>query len=510
MDELVVVPRLGGGLNLSELPRDIQPDQWSWSNAMRPHDGVAEVMHAFTQVLAAGWLTLTPRAFQPYLVDDDDDKVAVLAANPATEGTNAKLYTIDSGGSVANLSITGAAPAFNLSFGEKQARPNTAVIAATGESRQFFSGSVPSSVTSKFTMVRTNTFGIDIVRVTGGLTELTPAFVANAAGALMVGWVGAGVGQGRRILVSDAGNGDEFRVNASTTSDDTIFDAHGPIEDMVSTARGAAIVCRDAIYMATATGGVPAFRFDREAIGAGALWASDTPLGLIYYGGHGLYLLNGPRVDGMLGNHLVRSGLGQGDFTRISWHAEYAALAMYDYAAQVLWYVGPNGAFRMAHGFSMPYVAGVAITRVPFRARNTTWLFNDSTDQIIADATRTTPFAGAFLETKDFAFGLPSENDRTISISVDWEPMSNATTDAIVVKASVRNDFSSGILGRDGMQTDQLSFTTLGTLAANGSHELANLNLRGKYVRFRFEQSSGFARIRGFTIRRRRGSDIAA
>src|SRR5262249_22320041 len=107
--------------------------------------------------------------------------------------------------------------------------------------------------------------------------------------------------------------------------------------------------------------------------------------------------------------------------------------------------------------------------------------------------------AGAFFDTKDFCFGTPAVRADIEAIKVEWECLSNATTNAIRVYALSRDDLLPGILGSDGLQQDLTSLFVLQGTLTGGTARLP-VRLRGKYVRFRFQQVSGRMRIRSFAV----------
>jgi len=132
-------------------------------------------------------------------------------------------------------------------------------------------------------------------------------------------------------------------------------------------------------------------------------------------------------------------------------------------------------------------------------------------------STTTTPFGGpsgavAFVDTKDFHLIDSTSNRRIDMIAVDWEPLSNASTDAIEVLAATRDPIGGGILGAASGEQDLSSiFVSLGTLTGGSNHELSiPAGLRKRFVRFRFRATSGRCRIRGFVFRLVAGSDIAS
>src|SRR5262249_4738688 len=119
----------------------------------------------------------------------------------------------------------------------------------------------------------------------------------------------------------------------------------------------------------------------------------------------------------------------------------------------------------------------------------------------------TAGMASAFVDTKDFSFDNPQSNDFYDRIQLDWEPLVNSSTDSVQVCAYVREELiPSGFVGSPTLETDLSSnFVSLGTLT--GSNRQLKINQRGRYARFRFQAMSGRVRIRGFSIRRQRGSD---
>jgi hypothetical protein len=111
----------------------------------------------------------------------------------------------------------------------------------------------------------------------------------------------------------------------------------------------------------------------------------------------------------------------------------------------------------------------------------------------------------AWVDTKDFHVG--SDVIEIRKIFIDWEGLCDAFQNELEVLHESRDRFSPGPQGEHNRRLDpDITFATLGTLIHGYTNEL-DVSLVGRYHRFRFRQSAGRFRIRGFKLLWRRGSD---
>jgi hypothetical protein len=138
------------------------------------------------------------------------------------------------------------------------------------------------------------------------------------------------------------------------------------------------------------------------------------------------------------------------------------------------------------------------------------WFTAASDGHVLRETTDLTlAHLGAFVDTKDFAFDDIMADAYIDRIKVDWEPLSNTTTDIITVQALSRNHYGNILGSTGGEQNQSGNFVTQGTIVGSVQSEVS-LRLRAKFVRFRFLQTLGRARIRGFSVRWQRAGDRAA
>jgi len=505
--ENYVVPALGGGLNLADHPAFIRDDQWAWALGFKPEGNTAEMAVAYTQINNGSYLsTYGVCQLLPDLVNRDG-KLLVLMLN----GSNDAAYsTVTATGTASALSlITNAVASEYREFeGLYGWTAGTAIVNGI----QLVVMGQPSAGTSS--VARWNGSAMSAVTTRN---PLKPYFATAVGGMGLVANL-TGTGGSQLVLTSDVGDLTDWTPDVSATVEEVYLSSTGTITGAVPSEAGVVITTRSDAWLIASTGGIPAVTAQRvDGVGSfgGACW---TPAGVIGQSFGGIRMIGGGTVVPQVAQYARALNAH-----RPLWHPYHAAVGFLltsDLAntdPDTILYVDPvrNVAWRVQtdNGTQSFTIAGQCIQTL--EEYNSTFprhaVVTSTGNILVEDHNAGTPSApsSAYLETKDFAFDSPSAQDYVDRIHVDWEPLGNATTDAITVKAAVRNDFArqsgSGVLGTTGMQTSGLTFTTLGTLTA-GTSELP-VRLRGKFIRFRFEKSSGRVRIRGFTIRRQRASD---
>ncbi|MCI4355070.1 MAG: hypothetical protein L3K06_06875, partial [Thermoplasmata archaeon] len=337
-------------------------------------------------------------------------------------------------------------------------------------------------------------FNLDAFHRIEPATDLRAVQLVAGANHLLVG------NASRNILVSDDGRGDIWDPTIKNSADTYDLGIGRAITGVAETADGAVFATDSGMYYFRTSGSIPPFvvtQVDRRGTRSGI---AMTPLGPVFVGPQDAHV----------------AGLAQGIASRIGpylvgyevfWHEGQNAIlfttgsdAVYmDPATGAVWRTTlPHAQFQSA----MVQAEDPSAVWTHYFLATDARLYRES----VPDLSAMSPVAGAVVDTKDFAFQSPCETDYIRRIKVDWEPLTNATTDAIEVLAYPRNDLFPGLLGGVGMQFDlTANFVSQGVLTA-GASELY-VNLQGKYARFRFKQKSGRARVRGFTIERERGGD---
>ena len=513
-----VVPDLGGGLNVSKHPAFINDNEWSWCDGWQVKLGTAEVMTGFEEATSASWV---PATNAPIGITADLfnlGQVLVPVRNTSTDVV--RLYTITAAGSATEITVSGTAPhGASVSARRGLLTPvmmngqQVLVFGNTGSGNYTlatydgtnFARIAPSNPLQARFLIATNNYLI--AASTGGTSPTNSEM--------------------RTVRVADATSTSVWDPAISNAADEFILDSPGIIRGLVPTPDGALILTSDRVFAMSKTGGIPPFTVSvvhdggpHETLQHGV----NTPFG-IFYGIVGNIMHNGaPLPAAHKVSRILNRVFGADNYmSKYLWHPARQALIIphaptsasatsplgnlyYDPMEQVWWRL--TNPTDIGLGLDQA-IATIGPTQPPtgvprhFLMDSTGILYVEDT---VDHPTLSTPVAGAVLDTKDFAYESPTTRDYTDRIKVDWEPLSNASTDAVEVLAYVRNDLSPGILGSHSLAMDLTSnFVSLGTLTA-GASELP-VRLHGKFNRFRLKQSSGRVRVRGLSLRRRRGSD---
>ena len=516
--DVVVVPTFGGGLNFAGHPGSIRDDEWTGCNGWFAKDGYAEIRTAYEEVKATGWLPISGA---------ETARVIGIAQNPFSSVDAALIGTAYLSGSALPWrlwKLRDDGTLTEITFGtDTQGGATTPTGNRAGYMPAAFldgylclSGGHPSD---GYSMIRWNDGATFQTIKPVGFSRFVAQHLASFGGHLIAadGSNGTTSDRGRAVFVSDADSTDVWAPAVGNSADDFALDdaiasltAVGPL-----TNNGFALYTRGVTYVLQPTGGIPPFT--RQTLQArGVLERQNvglTPYGPFIRSSDDFYIGATP-----VGRKIWRyyrklkemDALAVPEFKYHERDGAVLVMARSETAtADLLLFDPVNGAWSrtllpsvgsgwIRHGFLYDNNSGNASYDL---GRH--WIAAiDGT--IYAEAfTATTPHSGAFVNTKFFHYEDPTRDNYYGRIKVDWEPLTNATTDAIEILAEVRNDLSQAVLGSVGGDIPG-TFTSLGTLTG-GASELA-MRKRGKYIRFRFQHSSGRARIRGFALLRRRGS----
>lgn len=513
-----VVPSLGGGLNVSAHPAFIGDSEWSWSDGWQAKLGTAEVMTGFSEASDGSWVPASNAVIGITADAFNNGQYLIPVRNTSTDVV--RLYTVNAVGFATEITVSGTAPHGAsvdarrglltpvmldglqvLAFGNTSSGNYTL---ATYDGTNFARIAPSNPLQARF-VVATNNYLI--AASTGGTTPTASEM--------------------RTIRVSDANSTQVWDPDISNNADEFTLDSTGIIRGLFPIADGAIVVTSDRTYALTRTGGVPPFQLSiaheggpHETLQHGV----GTPFGM-FYGIVGGIMHNGAPLGAAekVSRILNRSGSADNYTSKYLWHPARQALIVphappgtssntslgnlyFDPAAGVWWRLTNPSAIGLGLDHA---IAAIGPTQPPTIVPR--HMLMDASGVLYVEDTldagdSSDPVTGAILDTKDFAYETPTTRDYTDRIKVDWEPLSNASTDAVEVLAYVRNDLSPGILGSQSLAMDLTSqFVSLGTLTA-GASELP-VRQHGKFNRFRLKQSSGRVRVRGIALRRRRGSD---
>lgn len=537
MWEPLDIPSFGGGLNFTANPRALNNDEWSGCDGWLARDGYAEV--------APGWSS-TPLATVSPTVGEfvtglfpnpfTEDGAVVTTLTPAlSPGGVGKLYTVSGLGVVTEIT-----PASTQVQGRLRAIATGAVL------NGFLVLCFGCSDGTNFSLLKWNG-GATYDIVDGGATALRwdaiSGFKSHIVG--VYGERGSStavtLATRRGIGWSDVDDPTVWLADVDNTANTaTLDDLSSGITALLPLGPDAlGIFTKDAIHMLGPTGQDPAFIRQEILRGIGCVPLGPAsefamplhgliPGGAIFAGGDDLYTVASGRPDA-IGSKIFRYWARDIRPTipwnlplplrPFVWHEDLGVLIVprpiLDPTEQDVLYFHPRtGAWSRqslpnvgttayrCHGF----LSGLDIDGNVLRRH---WLAGSVAG--VSKLYLETP-TGANLnrtvDTKDFAFDSPSNDDEVSRIKVEWEPLTNASTDALEVYGVAREHPSKAVLGSQGLDTTVNFGTALGTLTG-GASELT-VKLKGRYTRFRFKNVSGRCRIRGLSIRRQRAGDKAA
>lgn len=506
-----VVPSLGGGLNFESHPAFIDDSQWTWSHGWAAIDGNAEITNPFTQLNDGSWLPASHDAIGLFPDLFEDGSVLLVCRNSATHVI--RLFRLVGASPPVEIPVSGTAPT-----GGTGLRKGIPTLVQLNGSQILWFG---VNSTSNYTVARYN--GTNFFRI-APTKALRARFVTSAGGHLIAAFSGGDTptaNEARTVLISDAGDPTVWDEATSNSADEILLDTSGVIRGLVTVPDGALIIASERVYRLRTTGGIPSFTLSVEHDG-GALdanqYAVSTPHGVFYAIENDLLRLGGGAVQSArrVQRHFHTPNTLGAHLEPLLWHPKRgtvilpitspAGLLHYDPVTDVWWRMARPGTGATAHTMT---VAGTTVLLTGNTAPR--HVFMDASSVVYGEqASNSAAVTDAFLHTKDFTTGFPPQFMDIDTIKVDWQPLTNATTDAITITAIVRNHFSDGVLGDDTSGYTDLSsdFVTLGTLTG-GDGEL-KVRLRGKYVRWAFVASSGRARIRGFGFRYQAATDKRA
>jgi hypothetical protein len=527
MFETVPVPSFGGGLNLTGHPAVIDPSEWTWCDGFLAKYGCAETLPTYVQVRDNAYLAggVAHGLLQnPFRLDQ-----AALVVAP---GSPPKLFKVSETGATTEVPWdgVGASP---------MSGPASLCMAGFLNGFLVISAGISSTNSSLFKWNGGATFAaINPSAPVRGL------FLASFGGHLVTAYTATSQAGARTVRWSDANAESVWDPAVSNSADDVLLDdVESGIVGMAPLGGDAlGIFTGTAVYVLTPTGGIPSFTrqiFSLQGhtdIGVSDLgvlnpvqaqYIGVTPYGLVYCGHDDFYLVGSGGVGSRIFRYYLKRPGGTEDPppAPFVWHRERGVLIvpktkvvqgldtlefLYFDPTTHAWSRGRavkndgSPLWIRAHALITSRLVG---NNVPNRRH---WLISaDISDPgAIYREDPSTAIAGAFVDTKDFAFEDPLDDDYLDRIKLDWEPLTNAATDAIEVLAYTRNDLTQ-IIGSPGFEQDFTSlFVSQGTLT--GAQSELPLRLRGRYTRLRFKQVSGRVRIRGFSLRRERAGDRRA
>lgn len=521
MFEPHVVPTFGGGLRFDLHPAAIPDDCWSWADGWLPRHGTAEVLAAYATIIDNLTLATNRSILDLCSHPTDPEKLILVVGSSEVPPPNSDaphFYEITASGTNNYGSITwdGSGTAVTSAL-------NT--LDGVGASVTQLGGKI--IITWGTPAGGTYTLGQwDGTAVTYTPINPTAACMAHILLTFNSRLIAIRRSQTlvRDVAWSDANSVTVWDPAVSNSADNVTLDDLG--YKIVAAGRRRdgmlALLSPASQVLLIPTGSIPAFSA-RTMISAGCRTSprnacTETPYGLCWVGHDNIYLEDMPIGDAVFRYYLERAAITNIEMPGLCWHPGMSRIVVPLQSTTALGRglllydpVGQTWAHRVVERPGTDFTAYYRHAVTYGAAGPKHCMVTTDTNRLVrlsGDAVTGTADGGAFVDTKDFAFSSPLHQDYTDRIKVDWEPLTNATTDSLTVYTAVHDDLSrqsAGILGAEGMQTAGLTFTSLGTLTA-GVSELP-VRLRGKFVRFRFEQTSGRVRIRGFTIRRQRASD---
>ncbi len=527
--EDIPVLSFGGGLNLSAHPASIRNDQWSWCQNVYAINGACEAAIPIESKIVG--------------LGSFDGQVTGLARNPSSlsqliaagADSNSDLWLWRIDGSVQNPSASEISPAGSradayLAFPAHFAHlDNKIVVSAgfallsSGTSMAYMTGTTPTTYTL-------------ITPTTGGLH---PAIITEFAGRI-VGAMCARAGSDytqeyHRVAWSDANDPTEWDADLSNSAGDVILDdAASPVQAMARGPNNTLLVFTEkGIHGFRPTLRRPPFTRIRLVDENGA-WtglqgtvglAKAIPGGVLFYNGQDMMLYDGQLrdVSGPIREYLQELVEDAAAFTTAPWvdyHRRHKQVIIVPWPQSTsgdtaLCYEATSGAWsrlvwtnlrKSGESTSIEFPRASCFLTSGYHYSLGDWWLSSEDDLWRECADTVSPVANsAFVDTKDFHVG--HDNIHVDSIFVDWECLTNSTTDAIEVLGHRRDDFAPSRVGDIGRQLDDLSFTSLGTLT--GGSGVLPVRQNGRYHRFRIRNSSGRFRIRGLKIKANRAGDHA-
>lgn len=518
----ISVPSCGGGLNFTKNPTDLDAGEWSWSEGFVAKDGYAEVLPGYessSNVAISNDPFVTGIFQNPFGWTSPQDPVLVAAVDTDVN-QYARLF----------LHTPGVGLGTEVPWDSVGTQPSGDPLNVV---------TVPAFLNGYLCM----NFGIGPGAVSmirwdggasfGGISQAPQAYyLANAAGhlvAAVTAFTQAGV---RSVAWSRSNDESTWTPATSNDADDAVLD------DVLSAINGLSplgdnlgIFTRGGIFQMMSTGSIPAFtRHFAQGRGAwdafpdlSSAWfprgphLGRTPHGTIFRGADNFYVAeNGQPIASKVFDYWryryeanAFPGFSTMPAPQLQWHESRGVLyvpvapdpssndveaLLYDPATGA-WSrrALPSGAelWRHACVWSENASTGVVGHR---------HIFSSQLGIMYIERADGAAAGGEFFDSKDFRLPDPFQRAEAVRIKVDWEPLTNATTDALEILTYWRDDFApTGVLGSAGKHLDFTSqMVSQGTLS-NGQSEL-DLRGNGKLLRIRFRRSSGRLRVRGFHL----------
>lgn len=496
MFEWFPVPTLGGGLNLSAHPAFIRDDQWSWVDGWWPREGTAEVMPGWYTVPLNSAYVPASNVVQGIYPDTFNGGVIIVTVHTSTEVV--RLFQIPLSGVVVEKTVSGTAPtgaAAQTSFGEG--------IASVINGKQLLAFG-----TSSATNYGAATYdGTNFARI-APTAVFQPGFIATSSGFALAARMDADQPDAVGVRISDAYDGTTWDPGISTRADSFSLDSPGEVRAFRAMQGGVLCITNYRTFRLTPSGGDPPFLVELlHDVGISNARLNDvvaSPQGLFYALDTDIYQ-NGAPLARLVTSKLMDPGTVVGNSGGpMQWHPVFNMLMVGAADARYLYDPIAQSWTRQGWPTDQFFRSAISLRSVNLPGH---WI-RDVLGNVYVDGLPSVGDAQsqALLCTKWFAFESPSVSDYVDRIKVDWEPLTNATTDAVEVLGYFPNDLSAGLLGANTMELERTGqLASLGTLTA-GASELS-INKKGKYSLIAFRQSSGTVRVRGFHLRRQRGGD---
>lgn len=511
-----VIPRLDGGIDYSQHPAALDDHMWTDGDGFRPAFGTAETLLAYAQVQNETWgggaYTLMGMVQNPF-----DLTNSVLAVVGKATG-EVKVYQIDLNGTKTEIPWSGAdssGGAQALNTGSASGAFSCTITSA------FINGNVVLSVASEngtFGLLRWNGGANYTTIKDAGYADMRCEYLASFGGHLIA--VGTARTQAgiRTLRISDANSTDVWFPAVSNSADSIVLDsATSGFTGVAQHGTALALFTRRDVYALNPTGGIPPFTVTL----AGTIGCSDydtgsavpttggfcgqTPHGVALVTADNIYLEQAP-----IGSPIFRYFISRlsSDDRPFLWHpgrghlllpygtdpgigggGDHNAIGVlgYDPIAKA-WYRQGGFAAPNGHLVSCNTHTGT-IQGLQYRyvvtSHGQVWAEGEQNSTYVTTAT---------LDTKDFTVGTPPLRFEIDAIKVDWEGASGVT---LSVATYARDAMQPGVGANYDMTQGIITFTTQATAIGDEAH----FRVQGKYIRFRFTVSGGFARIRGFSFR---------
>lgn len=490
-EQWITVPSFGGGLNFRGHPTTLRDDEWTAVNGVMPKEGVAEFMPVQTKVInGSDWLPASNTVIG--IVQDlfTNDSVLVPIVNNGTGVV--RLFRIGSTGGSAEVSVSGTAPQGDS---VRDLRPhifNGVQVMPVG-----FSSGVNG-------LLQYN--GTNFSRLTPGSGTVSAKFLVPAAGHLVAAYTD---NDQNRIRIGSGGSLTDWAPDISNDADEFDLDSPGLIQAVQVTQDVCVIQMSTRLYALRSTGGIPPFTvallYDGASIPPDIGLMTDTPHGLFYASDTDIFRgINTPwgpgrKIRGILPN--LDTGMLWDSFRgELICHADGVV-----YRCDVLnesWHSYTAPITIRSHCYVQRGVAGTTtgFGHYMLASNGDIYRYRDLDQESVR--TDVSGYTGASVTSKVFALGEVAQHvDR---VRVHFEPARDYATDAVSVRAWVRQDFyPTTTTATASLSTvpPPGSFTTVGTVSSATSTELPVRLNAGRYVQWQFAYAAGCPRIRGFSFR---------